>query len=231
MSNQQHDLEHLSQKISDLNLRLDQNEVIPDSPSIHSPTYSSIERDRPHLDSETPHLDRIAENRPPLGSDVTIRQLQHLVERLELLIERILAQPDSLERQNIDLLHPGRRSPSRGGRRSSRRSNNRRARTSPGNGPSLDPTHALGPEYQTEPLRISKPALASIRPVVVRLPDPPKLSDGKDPTFETWLLEMEGKLRLGGFPDEESKMLYLFSRTRGIAREQLLTRLPNRAQP
>lgn len=57
----------------------------------------------------------------------------------------------------------------------------------------------------------------------VKLPDPPPLSDGIDPTFENWRIQVRGKLRVNHdhFPSEEAKMLYLFGRTIGDAQRHL----------
>jgi hypothetical protein len=54
-------------------------------------------------------------------------------------------------------------------------------------------------------------------------PDPTPLSDGVDPTFESWKLQIQGKFRVNAdhFEDEEAKMLYLFNRTTGDAQEHL----------
>ena len=60
-----------------------------------------------------------------------------------------------------------------------------------------------------------------------KVPDPPLLTDGKDPKFEDWMIEMKGKFvanadRLG---DDQMKRIYLVSRTSGPARQQLSVRL------
>jgi Zinc knuckle len=57
----------------------------------------------------------------------------------------------------------------------------------------------------------------------VKLPDPQPLSDGIDPTFENWRIQIRGKLRVNHdhFPSEEAKMLYLFGRTTGDAQKHL----------
>jgi len=49
----------------------------------------------------------------------------------------------------------------------------------------------------------------------VKLPNPPLLLDGVDPTFENWRIQVRGKLCVNHnhFPSEEAKMLYLFGRT------------------
>jgi len=56
-----------------------------------------------------------------------------------------------------------------------------------------------------------------------KLPDPVALSDGKDPTFLSWKLLVQGKFRSNAdhFQDEEDKMLYLFNRTSGDAQKHL----------
>ena len=57
----------------------------------------------------------------------------------------------------------------------------------------------------------------------VKLPDPQPLSDGTDPTFENWRIQVRGKLRINDdhFPSEEAKMFYLFGRTTGDAQRHL----------
>ena len=51
-----------------------------------------------------------------------------------------------------------------------------------------------------------------------KLPDPPELSEGDNPTYESWKLQMQGKFRVNTdhFEDEEARMLYLFGRTTGF---------------
>ena len=46
-----------------------------------------------------------------------------------------------------------------------------------------------------------------------KIPDPPILTDGKDPTFESWRLQIRGKLRVNAdhFPTDEARMTYVFS--------------------
>ena len=57
----------------------------------------------------------------------------------------------------------------------------------------------------------------------VKLPDPQPLSDGIDPTFENWRIQVRGKLRVNHdhFLSEEAKMLYVFGRTTGDAQRHL----------
>ena len=57
-------------------------------------------------------------------------------------------------------------------------------------------------------------------------PDPPPLSNGVDPTFESWKLQIQGKFRVNAdhFEDEEARMLYLFNRTTGDAQKHLRPR-------
>jgi hypothetical protein len=51
-------------------------------------------------------------------------------------------------------------------------------------------------------------------------------TNGSDPTFESWRIEMRAKLRANDdhYPDEEDKMEYIFSRTLGDARKHLVAR-------
>ena len=59
-----------------------------------------------------------------------------------------------------------------------------------------------------------------------KIPDPLILTDGKDPTFDSWKLQMRGKLRANAdhFPTVEDRMTYVFSRTGGDAQGHLLAR-------
>jgi Zinc knuckle len=57
-------------------------------------------------------------------------------------------------------------------------------------------------------------------------PDPPVFTDGVDPTFESWRIQIQAKLRANAdhYPTEEDKMEYVFSRTGGDAQKHLLPR-------
>src|SRR5436190_20002147 len=59
-----------------------------------------------------------------------------------------------------------------------------------------------------------------------KIPDPPILTDGKDPTFESWKLQIQGKLRVNAdhFPTNEARMAYVFSQTGGDAQGHLRPR-------
>jgi hypothetical protein len=59
-----------------------------------------------------------------------------------------------------------------------------------------------------------------------KLPDPVPLSNGADPAFESWRIQIKGKLRANAdhFPTEEDKMFYVFGRTTGDAQKHLLSR-------
>jgi hypothetical protein len=60
-----------------------------------------------------------------------------------------------------------------------------------------------------------------------KMPDPPALSDGVSPTFDSWLIKMEHKLRSNAdhFEDEQDRIAYVFSRTEGNASEHLEPRM------
>src|SRR5436189_4306178 len=76
-------------------------------------------------------------------------------------------------------------------------------------------------EALTEHLtRIDSPATP---PKSAKIPDPPILTDGKDPTFENWKLQIRGKLQVNAdhFPTDEARMAYVFSRTGGDAQGHL----------
>jgi hypothetical protein len=57
-----------------------------------------------------------------------------------------------------------------------------------------------------------------------KIPDPRFLSDGIDPTFKSWKIQVQGKLRVNSdhFSSEEDKMLYIFNCTQGDAQVHLL---------
>lgn len=60
-----------------------------------------------------------------------------------------------------------------------------------------------------------------------KVPDPPLLTDGKEPKFEDWMIEMKGKFMANAdrFDNDQMKRVYLVSRTGGLARQQLSVRL------
>lgn len=57
-------------------------------------------------------------------------------------------------------------------------------------------------------------------------PDPPTFTDGMDPVFESWKIQIQAKLRANAdhYPTEEDKMEYIFSRTLGAAQKHLLSK-------
>jgi hypothetical protein len=59
-----------------------------------------------------------------------------------------------------------------------------------------------------------------------KIPDPPLLTDGNEPTFESWKLQLRGKLRVNSdhFPSDEARMAYVFGRTGGDAQKHLRPR-------
>lgn len=59
-----------------------------------------------------------------------------------------------------------------------------------------------------------------------KLPDGKPLTDGKDPKFEAWLMNIENKLRVNAdhFPTPESRIAYVASRCEGEAQEHILPR-------
>src|SRR5438045_9780678 len=54
-------------------------------------------------------------------------------------------------------------------------------------------------------------------------PDPPLLSDGKDPTFTSWSILIHAKLRDNDdhYPSENSKLTYIYRHTTGDAQGHL----------
>ena len=59
-----------------------------------------------------------------------------------------------------------------------------------------------------------------------KLPDPPPLTDGKDPTFESWKVKTQDKLKVNAdhFQSMEAKKAYVFNRTGGDAQNHLMPR-------
>ena len=59
-----------------------------------------------------------------------------------------------------------------------------------------------------------------------KIPDPPLLTDGTEPTFESWKLQKKGKQCVNSdyFPSSDARMAYVFSRTGGDAQKHLLPR-------
>ena len=56
-----------------------------------------------------------------------------------------------------------------------------------------------------------------------KLPDPPLLTNNKEPTYENWKLEIKAKLQVNAdhFDGLEARMAYVFSRTGGDAKTHL----------
>src|SRR5580658_4929081 len=72
--------------------------------------------------------------------------------------------------------------------------------------------------------RASTPASGSGKST--KLPDPPILTDGKDPTFENWRIQTQDKLRVNAdhFQSMEAKKAYVFNRAGGDAQDHLVPR-------
>jgi hypothetical protein len=64
-----------------------------------------------------------------------------------------------------------------------------------------------------------------------KIPDPPILIDGKNPTFDGWLSKMKNKLKVNAdhFANEEAKIAYIQLRTDGEASEHIQPRLEDNA--
>lgn len=60
-----------------------------------------------------------------------------------------------------------------------------------------------------------------------KIPDPPILTDGKDPTFENWKIQVTGKLQVNvdHFATEQAQITYVFSRTGSDAQKHLQPRI------
>jgi hypothetical protein len=81
-------------------------------------------------------------------------------------------------------------------------------------------------EALTQRLTRAESPAAATSSKTTKIPDPPVLTDGKNPTFENWRLQIRGKLRVNAdhFPDEEARTTYVFSRTGGDAQRHLFPR-------
>jgi zinc knuckle protein len=62
---------------------------------------------------------------------------------------------------------------------------------------------------------------------LMKIPDPPLLSDGKDPDFDSWMMAMHRKMRASAamLPTEDYRMIYVASRTTGDAERYLTPRM------
>lgn len=87
---------------------------------------------------------------------------------------------------------------------------------------------------KNKPVRLTPtPRIESVTPVLrinARFPDPPLFDNGEDPTFDSWIIDLDSKLEASGYMDasvsEKQRMNYALSRTTSEARAQLLTRFP-----
>lgn len=61
----------------------------------------------------------------------------------------------------------------------------------------------------------------------MKFPDPPILTDGKDPDIDNWLVQMRGKLEanVDHMPTDRQQMVYVQSRVGGLAMKHLQPRL------
>jgi hypothetical protein len=60
-----------------------------------------------------------------------------------------------------------------------------------------------------------------------KIPDPPILTDGKDPAFDSWKIQITGKLSVNAdhFAGEQARITYVFNRTGGDAQKHLNPRI------
>ena len=61
----------------------------------------------------------------------------------------------------------------------------------------------------------------------IKIPDPPILTDGLDPTFESWKIQIQAKLSVNAdhFTNNAARIAYVFSRTSGNAQKHLNPRI------
>ncbi len=59
-----------------------------------------------------------------------------------------------------------------------------------------------------------------------KFPDPTPLSEGIEPTFEAWRMQVKSKLRANAdhYPTEEDRMFFVFNRTFGDVQKHLFPR-------
>jgi len=82
--------------------------------------------------------------------------------------------------------------------------------------------------------RTDSPAAPAAPAKSAKIPDPPILTDGKDPTFESWKIQVDGKLTVNAdyFANEQACMIYVFGCTGGDAQGHLKPRFgPNSVKP
>jgi hypothetical protein len=96
--------------------------------------------------------------------------------------------------------------------------------TNPGSRAPQSPVSPYDQERDTPASTVNNPSNG--QRYTKKLPDPTPLSDGKEPTYLSWKIQIQGKLRSNAdhFPNEEDKMLYLFNRTSGDAQKHLQPR-------
>jgi Zinc knuckle. len=88
-------------------------------------------------------------------------------------------------------------------------------------------------EYLEQRRGTSTPSPAPTSSKSTKIPDPDQFSDGKSPTYESWKIQIEGKLTANQdhFPSEQTKMIYIFGRTTGDAQKALKTRYGTTKNP
>jgi hypothetical protein len=64
-----------------------------------------------------------------------------------------------------------------------------------------------------------------------KIPDPPLLTDGKEPTFDNWKIQITGKLEVNAdhFATEQARRTYVFGRTGGDAQNHLKPRISSQS--
>ena len=75
--------------------------------------------------------------------------------------------------------------------------------------------------------RIDPPAAPAALAKSAKIPDLPLLTDGKDPTFDSWKIQVNGKLTVNAdyFANEQARMTYVFGRIGGDAQKHLNPRI------
>jgi hypothetical protein len=87
-------------------------------------------------------------------------------------------------------------------------------------------------ERRSTPQATPQPAPTAVTKST-KIPDPEPLSNGQNPTFENWKIQIEGKFTVNEdhFPTEQAKMIYLFGRTTGDAQNHLRPRYGDAKDP
>jgi hypothetical protein len=156
------------------------------------------------------------------------RQLENsqTVRRQPLDVTALVSEITAEQRQALlDALRGPQPSPNRSRHSSRHSSQHRSSRASPRGSPIGGPTIPSPFVPRNTPPSVLSGSVSSHRRSA-RLPDPPLLSDGEDPTFVSWSILLLGKLEGNAdhFPTVAVRMNYVYGRTTGDAQLHLQSR-------